>query len=55
LAVALSSPLDATPLAVSVSLPVERIAAKRALILEQLFHLREQFSTSRFFDEPMGV
>jgi DNA-binding IclR family transcriptional regulator len=52
IAVALLSPLDATPLAVSVSLPIERIAARRAVILEGLFRLREQFSTSHFFDDP---
>jgi IclR family KDG regulon transcriptional repressor len=55
LAVALSSPLDATPLAVSVSLPIERIAAKRSIILQGLFRLREHFSTSQFFDEAMGA
>jgi IclR family transcriptional regulator, KDG regulon repressor len=54
-AVALLSPLDATPLAVSVSLPIERIAARRAIILEGLFRLREQFSTSQFFDEPVSI
>nr|WP_299910792.1 IclR family transcriptional regulator C-terminal domain-containing protein [Sphingomonas bacterium] len=50
-AIAVASPLDATPLAVSVSLPIERMTSKRELILEQLFQLREQFSANRLGDD----
>jgi IclR family KDG regulon transcriptional repressor len=49
-AVAVPSPLDSTPLAVSVSLRVERMAAKRSIILDGLFHVREQFSNPRLLE-----
>jgi IclR family KDG regulon transcriptional repressor len=50
-AIAVASPMDATPLAVSVSLPIERMVAKREMILEQLFWFREQISSSRLGDD----
>lgn len=50
-AVTLASPVDATPLAVSVSLPVERMAAKRALILDRLFRFREQITAAPATDD----
>ena len=53
-AVAVPSPLDSTPLAVSVSLHVERIAAKRSIILEGLVQVREQFSDFRLFESSMA-
>ena len=53
-AVAVPSPLDSTPLAVSVSLRVERIAAKRSIILDGLFQVREQFSNFRLFESSMA-
>jgi IclR family KDG regulon transcriptional repressor len=49
-AVAVPSPLDSTPLAVSVSLRIERMAAKRSVILDGLFQVREQFSDFRLFE-----
>ncbi len=49
-AVAVPSPLDSTPLAVSVSLRIERMAAKRSVILDGLFQVREQFSNFRLFE-----
>jgi DNA-binding IclR family transcriptional regulator len=50
LAVAVPSPLDSTPLAISVSLSIERIASKRNTILDGLFQLREQFMSDQPFE-----
>jgi DNA-binding IclR family transcriptional regulator len=46
-AVCVPSPMDETPMAVSISLPVTRMASKRSMIVERLFALREQFVQHR--------
>jgi IclR family KDG regulon transcriptional repressor len=50
-AITVASPMDATPLAVSVSLPVARMASKRAMILDRLFRFREHISASPIVDD----
>jgi DNA-binding IclR family transcriptional regulator len=55
-AIALPSPIDTTPLAVSVSLPIARMRRRRDLILENLERLRAQFAAPADLDpEWLGV
>jgi len=44
LAIAMPSPMDTTPLAISVSMPVGRLASKHDLVLDALFAFRDQFT-----------
>jgi IclR family KDG regulon transcriptional repressor len=50
-AITVASPMDATPLAISVSLPVENMALKRTMILDRLFRFREEISAAPVPDD----